>query len=82
MTTCWATGLPLIEQRSGRWGNRVSVPSGKTREATHTLKAIHAQENRAAAREKAEAVIAELHRQSLGKAADLVAEHIAETLTY
>ena len=58
------------------------VPSGKIREVTHMLKAIHAQENHAAAQEKAEAVIAELHRQRLGKAADLVAEHIAETLTY
>lgn len=58
------------------------VPSAKIREVTHMLKAIHAQENRAAAREKAEAVIAELHRQRLDKAVDLVAEHIAETLTY
>ena len=58
------------------------VPSGKIREVTNMLKAIHAQENRAAAQEKAEAVITELHRQRLGRAADLVGEHIAETLTY
>ena len=58
------------------------VPSGKIREVTHMLKAIHAQENRAAAQEKADAVIAGLHRQRLGKAADLVERHIGETLTY
>lgn len=36
------------------------VPSTKVREVTHMLKAIHAQENRKAAQEKADAVIADL----------------------
>ena len=58
------------------------VPSTKVREVSHMLKAIHAQENRTAAQEKAEAVIAELRRQRLPKAAELIEESIGETLTY
>jgi len=41
------------------------VPSTKVREVSHMLKAIHAQESRRAAREKADAVIAELKRQRM-----------------
>ena len=58
------------------------VPSTKVREVSHMLKAIHAQENRSAAQEKADAVIAELRRQRMTKAAELVEESIAETLTF
>jgi len=58
------------------------VPSTKVREVSHMLKAIHAQENREAAKEKAEAVIAELRGQRMTKAAELVEESIGETLTY
>ena len=58
------------------------VPSTKVREVSHMLKAIHAQESRRAAREKADAVIAELKRQRMTKAAELVAESIDETLTF
>jgi len=58
------------------------VPSTKVREISHMLKAIHAQENRQAAQEKAEAVIAELRRQRLTRAAKLIEESIGETLTY
>lgn len=58
------------------------MPSTKVREVTHMLKAIHAQENRKAAQEKAEAVIAELRAQRLTRAADLIEESIGETLTY
>ncbi|KAA5604276.1 IS256 family transposase [Roseospira marina] len=58
------------------------VPATKVREIAHMLKAIHAQENREAAQEKADAVEAELRRQKLTRAAELVAEHIGETLTY
>jgi putative transposase len=58
------------------------VPSSKVREASHMLKAIHAQESRQAAQDKAEAVIAELRRQRMSKAADLLEESIGETLTY
>ena len=58
------------------------VPSTKVREVSHMLKAIHAQENRSAAQEKAGAVIAELKRQRMTKAAELVVESIDETLTF
>jgi transposase-like protein len=58
------------------------VPAGKMREVSHMLKAIHAQESRLAAQEKAQAVIAELRRQKLTRAAELVEESIGETLTF
>ena len=58
------------------------VPSGKLREVSHMLKAIHAQESRAAAQEKAEAVVAELRRRKLMRAAELIEESIGETLTF
>jgi len=58
------------------------VPSTKVREVSHRLKAIHAQESRTAAQEKAEAVIAELRRQRLTRAAELVETSVGETLTY
>jgi len=49
---------------------------------SHLLKAIHAQESQAAAEEKAGTVIADLRRQRLARAAELVEESIGETLTY
>lgn len=58
------------------------VPATKVREVAHMLKAIHAQESRETATEKAEAVIAELRRQRMDKAADLLEERIQETLTF
>ena len=58
------------------------VPATKVREVAHMLKAINAQESREVATEKAEAVIAELRRQRMGKAADLLEERIQETLTF
>jgi transposase-like protein len=58
------------------------VPSTKVREVAHMLKAIHAQESRTAAEEKAEAVIADLRRQKMTRAAELVADSIGETLTF
>ena len=45
------------------------------------LNAIHAQENRASAYEKAKAIIAELRHLKMGKAADLVEQSVHETLT-
>ncbi|KZM38472.1 IS256 family transposase, partial [Labrenzia sp. OB1] len=57
------------------------VPSTKVREVTHMLKAIHAQ-NRKAAQEKADSVIADLRARRLTRAADLIEESIGETLTY
>lgn len=58
------------------------VPSTKAREVSHMLKAIHAQENRPAAEGKARAIVDELRRQRMGRAADLVDAHLSETLTY
>ena len=46
------------------------------------LKAIHAQENRKAAQQKAEEVIAELKKMKLGSAAQKLKDGIGETLTY
>jgi len=58
------------------------VPSGKVRDVSKMLKAIHAQEDREAAAEKMGAVIIELRRQRLNKAADLLEESGHEALTY
>jgi transposase-like protein len=58
------------------------VPTTKVREVAAMLKAIHAQEDRDAAQAKATDVIAKLRAQRLGKAAELVEAHVAETLTY
>ena len=58
------------------------VPASKVREVSHMLKAIHAQETRATAEAKASAVVDELRRQRMGRAADLVDAHVSETLTY
>ena len=46
------------------------------------LKAIHAQESKKAAREKAKAVVAELNAMKLKEAAKKVEDGIEETLTY
>ena len=46
------------------------------------LKAIHAQENKKAAREKAKAVVAQLKEMKLKEAARKVEDNIEETLTY
>lgn len=58
------------------------VPKGKAREVAAMLKAIHAQEDRAAAREKAAAVVSKLEGMKLTKAAGLVREGVDETLSY
>jgi transposase-like protein len=58
------------------------VPTTKVREISHMLKAIHAQENREAAQEKAATVAEELRQQKLRKAAELIETHIDETLSY
>lgn len=58
------------------------VPTGKVREAAALLKAIHAQEDRPAALQKAEQVIVKLEGMRLGKAAELVRLGVAETLSY
>lgn len=58
------------------------TPHGKMREVTAMLKAIHAQEDLASAREKAKAVAAKLRSMKLSQAAEKVENGIEETLTY
>jgi putative transposase len=58
------------------------VPRGKAKEVAAMLKAIHAQEDRDAALQKAEAVAAKLDGLRLAKAAGLVRAGLAETLAY
>lgn len=59
-----------------------SVPRTKMREVADMLKAIHAQEDRAAARVKVKAVVQKLRNMKLGKAADTVETGAEETLAY
>jgi putative transposase len=58
------------------------VPKTKVKEVAAMLKAIHAQEDRQAARAKAEAVVEKLEAMKLSKAAGIVREGIEETLSY
>jgi putative transposase len=58
------------------------VPSTKVREASAMLKAIHASEDRAAARVKAAQVVAKLREMKLTAAAQLIEASIEETLSY
>jgi putative transposase len=58
------------------------VPSTKVRETAAMLKAIHASEDIAAAREKAIRVIEKLRGLGLTRAAELVEAAVEETLTY
>ena len=58
------------------------VPNSKVKEVSKMLKAIHAQEDKTAALEKAKAVEAKLRKMKLSKAAQKIADSVAETLTY
>lgn len=58
------------------------VPYNKMAEVGRMLKAIHAQENRAAAEAKASEVVEQLQKMKLNSAADKIAEKIHETFTY
>ena len=58
------------------------VPASRMKEVGKMLKAIHAQEDKAAALEKASAVIEKLRTMKLTKAADKIESSIHETLTY
>ena len=59
-----------------------AVPSGKVKQVAAMLKAIHAQEDGEAAKEKARLVAAKLREMKLAKAAEIVEVGIAETLSY
>lgn len=58
------------------------VPSGRVKEVAAMLKAIHAQEDRASADQKATAVVAKLEAMKLPKAAATVRDGVGETLSY
>ena len=58
------------------------VPRGKVKEVAAMLKAIHAQEDLPAAKEKAAQVALRLEKMKLSSAARLVREGIEETLSY
>jgi transposase-like protein len=59
-----------------------AVPSGKVKDVAAMLKAIHAQEDAAATKQKAAEVIAKLESMRLAKAADTVRDGVHETLRY
>lgn len=59
-----------------------AVPTGKVKEVAAMLKAIHAQEDAKAAREKAAQIVAKLKAMKLGRAAEIVAAGVEETLSY
>ena len=58
------------------------TPRSKVKLVAKMLKAIHTQESKKAAREKAEAVVDELRLMKLKEAARKVKDGIEETLTY
>jgi transposase-like protein len=59
-----------------------AVPKSKVKAVAAMLKAIHAQEDRQAARRKAEDVVEKLEAMKLGKAAQIVRDGVDETLSY
>lgn len=58
------------------------VPRGRIKEVMAMLKAIHAQEDHAAAQTKADQVAEKLEAMKLGQAAELVRTGVGETLSY
>ena len=58
------------------------VPNQKVKEVAKMLKAIHASEDRDAAREKAKSVVEKLRQMKFSSAAKKVEDSIEETLTY
>jgi putative transposase len=58
------------------------VPRGKMPEVAAMLKAIHAQEDRQAARDKVSLVVEKLVTMKLSQAASIVREGVEETLSY
>ena len=67
---------PLVSQRFNL------CPWKHVREVAAMLKAIHAQEDKEAARAKAGLVVEKLRRMKLEKAAELVEKSVEETLSY
>ena len=58
------------------------VPKGKVKEVAAMLKAIHAQEAKPAAEQKAQLLVSKLEAMKLGNAASIVGDGVAETLSY
>ncbi len=58
------------------------MPTGKVKAVAAMLKAIHAQEDREAAKENARQVVAKLPEMRLAKAAEIVEAGVDETLSY
>ena len=52
------------------------VPASKVRDVSHMLKAIHAQESREAADQKAKAIVEDLRASKMSTAADLVEQAV------
>jgi len=75
----WAKYIRKPTGRDARWKD---VPKSKVRQVAAMMKAIHAQEDRAAADEKVLSVVGKLKSMKLGKASEHVQESAAETLTY
>ena len=59
-----------------------AVPQGRVREVVAMLKAIHAQEDHSSAAQKATLVVQKLEGMRLAKAAAIVREGVAQTLSY
>jgi transposase-like protein len=59
-----------------------AVPTGKVKEVATMLKAIHAQEDAEAAKQKARLIVEKLRAMKLAKAAEIVENGIDETLSY
>jgi putative transposase len=58
------------------------VPNGKVAEVARMLKAIHAQEDRRAAKTKAAEIVERLKAMKLRTAAELVEQKVGETMSY
>jgi len=58
------------------------VPNTKAKEVAAMLKAIHAQEDRPAAEQKAQFVVEKLRSMKLRKAAEMVGDGVIETMSY
>lgn len=73
----------FVVDSEGNYRNVFSVtPRSKVKLVAKMLKAIHAQESKKAAREKAKAVVEQLRSMKLKEAAKKVEDGIEETLTY
>jgi transposase-like protein len=59
-----------------------AVPKGKVKEVSRMQKAIHAQEDKDAARQKTSSITVKLRKERPGNAAQILESGIEETLSY